>query len=113
MEVITIGLPMVITYQFSGKFENVKWFLGKIWKHVSGVPKSRWREKERKKPDSRPSFKGVRKEQDKEVFGEMASWPGVDRASQLGNDLQVVHWKQTNFGGTECVERNQVYRWLH
>ena len=51
---------------------KLKWFL-------SGS-ESRWREKERKKPESCLWFKGlkgVREEQIEEVFSEMANWPAM------------------------------------
>ena len=60
----------------------------------------RWREKERKKPESCLWFKGlkgVREEQIEEVFSEMASWPAMVAA------WSVVHRKQSNFNGTECL----------
>ena len=51
---------------------KLKWFL-------SGS-ESRWREKERKKPESClwfKGFKGVQEEQIEEVFSEMANWPAM------------------------------------
>jgi len=50
-----------------------------MWKYNSGVPKVIEEEKKRK-PKSCPLFKGVREEQDEEVFGEVASWPAVATA---------------------------------
>ena len=32
----------------SGKFQNVKWFLAKMWKYISGVPKAIDEEKKEK-----------------------------------------------------------------
>ena len=49
-------------------------------KYTSGVMKAVEEEKKEKNPKAACDSRGVREEQDEEVFGKMASWPPVATA---------------------------------
>ena len=83
----------------SGKFQNVKWFLAKMWKYISRVLKVVEEETKEKKPESCQWFKEVRQEQDEEVFGKMASWPAVATA-----------WSQWGGGGGKLLGEWKLIR---